>query len=89
MRISLDATTGNTRVRTSSRSRRRSLLRSTIVCLYLGTTIPTRAYDNGEGAIRTSRCPVFTRLPVRLTASISDARVNRWTRAYVLRAGVL
>ncbi len=98
------------RVRTISRSRRRSLLRSTIDRLYFGTITPTRAQqpmpdvarvavdsradkpvaiegaegvdrgdteqDDGEAATRTSNSPVFTRFPVRLTNSMSEARAN-------------
>ena len=81
--------TGNSRIRTSSRSRRRSKLRSTIVCLCFGTMIPTRANANGEAATRTSRCPVLIRFPVCLTPSISVARDNRCARENVLHAGVL
>jgi hypothetical protein len=76
-------------VRTNSRNRRRNLFRSTTDCLYFGTTTPTRACANGETAIRTSRCPVFIRFPVRFTNSISGARDNRCAREKVLRACVL
>jgi hypothetical protein len=68
------------RVRTISRTRRRSLFRSTMMCPYFGTMIPTRADDDGEAVTRTSNSPDFTRFPVRLTSSISGARDNRCAR---------
>jgi hypothetical protein len=79
---------GNIRTRTNSRSCRFSLFRSTADRLYLGTTIPTRAYTDGEAVIRTSKCPVFTRFPIFLIASISTARDSRCAHENVLRAGV-
>lgn len=80
IRTSRSRSTGSSRTRASSRSRRRSLFRSTISRPYLGTITPTRAHDDGEAATRTSNNPVFTRFPVRLTSSISEARVNRCAR---------
>ncbi len=88
--------TGSMRVRTISLSRRLSLFRSTIDRLYFGTITPTRAQgdaqgsvvedaqedaqDDGEAATRTSNSPVFTRFPVRLTNSMSEARANLCAR---------
>lgn len=86
---SIGAITGSMRVRTNSRSRRLSRFRSTMVRLYFGTMIPTRANANGEATIRTSKCPVLIRFPVRLIASMSVAREIRCARENVLRAGVL
>jgi len=68
------------RTRTISRTRRRSRFRSTMICPYFGTTIPTRAHEDGEAVIRTSSSPDFTRFPVRLTDSISGARDKRCAR---------
>lgn len=71
---------GSMQTRTISRTRLRSLFRSTIMCPYFGTMIPTRADDDGEAVIRTSSSPDLTRFPVRLTSSISGARDNRCAR---------
>jgi len=68
------------RTRTISRTRLRSLFRSTMICPYFGTIIPTRAHDDGEAVTRTSNSPDFTRFPVRLTDSISGARDNLCAR---------
>jgi len=65
------------RTRTISRTCLRSLFRSTMMCPYFGTMIPTRAHNDGEAVTRTSNSPDFTRFPVRLTNSISGARDNR------------
>jgi len=83
---------GSRRVRTSSRRRRRSLLRSTMVCWKRGTTMPTRGYESGETSVRTSMYSARTRLPSCLTRSISALRVNRERRGKAnppLRCGVL
>ncbi len=103
MSTSTPVSTGSMRVLTSSLRRRRSLFLSTMIRPYFGTTTPTLAHDDGEAAIRTSSTPVFTRFPVRLTSSMSEARASLCARAYFrldvsrpcyaaascLRAGVL
>lgn len=71
--------------RVSSRRRRRSRLRSTIVRLNRGTTIPTRAYESGEAVVRTSRCSLRNRLPSCLTRSMSAFRVSRERRGKTRR----
>jgi hypothetical protein len=57
-----------------------------------GTTIPTRAYENGEVVVRTSRCSLRYRFPCCLTRSMSAFRVSRERRGKTrrpLRPGVL
>jgi len=89
--MSIAGAPGMIRVRASSRKRRRSRLRSTIVCPCFDTITATLACENGEPLARTSRCSVRSRLPVRFTSSRSDSRVILKTREYPfpLRACVL
>src|SRR5207248_8831909 len=63
-------------VRTISLKRRLTRFLSTIFCLCLGTTTPTRGYDNREADARASRRSVCIRFPVRLTASRSASLVS-------------
>ena len=76
----MDRNDGSIRTRTISRTRRRSRFRSTMMCPYFGTIIPTRAHNDGEAVTRTSSSPDFTRFPVCLTNSISGARESRCAR---------
>jgi len=78
---------GMIRVRTSSRNRRRSLFRSTIVCPCLATITAVRVCESRESVARTSRCPVRSRLPALFTRSISDSRVSLRSREYPKRLG--
>jgi hypothetical protein len=80
MTISTDDVVERTRVRTNSRRRRFSRLRSTADLEYRGTTIPTRGYPRGEGITRTSRCVVRIRFPCRATLWSSTLRVSRRLR---------
>ena len=83
---------GSSSMRTSSRSRRFNWLRSTVVCLCRGTTIPTRGQSRGEASTRTSRCTVRIRFPSRMTDGSSRLCVSRLRRGKPrppLRSGVL
>jgi hypothetical protein len=80
MTTSTDSVVDRRRVRTSSRKRRFSRLRSTADPEYRGTTIPTRGCPRGEATTRTSRCMVRIRFPSRTTPWSSTPRVSRWLR---------
>ena len=84
------ATMGKSSRRMSSRKRRRRRLRSTAVCLCLGTIRPTRAPEEVE-AKRTSRVGVCIFLPRRRRLSISVFRTSLFARGKrrVLRSCVL
>jgi hypothetical protein len=89
-RTSKPCSLGSSLLLTSSRRRRFTRFRSTILCLCFGTTIPTRGCNNREADARASRRSVCMRFPVRLTASRSASLVSRWLRGNpsVLGAGV-
>lgn len=76
---------GRTCVRATSRKRRFSLFRRAAVCLWRGTTSPTREHDAGEGESKTSRCAVLLLFPRRKSWRISGPPVIRRARGYRLR----
>jgi hypothetical protein len=80
MTISTDGIVAKSRVRTNSRRRRFSRLRSTADLEYRGTTIPTRGCPRGVAIARTSRYVVRIRFPSRTTLWSSTPRVSRWLR---------
>lgn len=87
------ANVASSRRRTNSRSRRLRRLRSTAVCLYLGTMKPTRGCDRAEARTLASRFEPGggsrTRFPVRRTAASSALLVSRYARGNASRACVL
>jgi hypothetical protein len=87
------ASVESSRRRTSSRNRRLRRLRSTAVCLYLGTMKPTRGCDRAEARTLASRFKPGggsrTRFPVRRTAASSALLVSRYARGNASRACVL
>jgi hypothetical protein len=89
-RTSIPCSPGSSVHLTSSRRRRFTRFRSTILCLCFGTTTPTRGCNNREADARASRRSVCMRFPVRLTASRSASLVSRCLRGNpsVLGAGV-
>jgi hypothetical protein len=80
MRMSIPSSRGSSPSLTSSRRRRFTRFRSTILCLCFGTTTPTRGCSNREADARASRRSVCIRFPVRLTASRSASLVSRERR---------
>jgi hypothetical protein len=90
-RTSMPCSPGNSLLLTSSRRRRFTRFRSTILCLCFGTITPTRGCNNREADARASRRSVCMRFPVRLTASRSASLVSRLRRGNPsdLGAGVL
>jgi hypothetical protein len=80
MTMSTESIVAKRRVRTSSRKRRFSRLRSIADLEYRGTTIPTRGCPKAEAITRTSRCIVRIRFPSRATFWSSTPRVSRWLR---------
>jgi hypothetical protein len=90
MRTSNPSNPGSNVILTSSRRRRFTRFRSTILRLCLGTTIPARGCSNREAAARASRRSVCIRFPVRLTDSRSVSLVSRKLRGKLnaLGAGV-
>ena len=79
MTISTEGNTSSRTVRVISRSRRLRRLRSTADLRCLGTMIPTRGYParKREALIRTSKCSVRRRFPVRAISRSSVPRVMR------------
>ncbi len=80
MRTSIPSSWGKSPILTSSRRRRFTRFRSTILCLCFGTTTPTRGCSNREADARASRRSVCIRFPVRLTPSRSTSLVSRELR---------
>lgn len=73
---STTGTIGSTSMRTISRRRRFTRLRSTAECPYRGTMMPTRAERRREASHRASSCAARTRFPFSRTASSSFSRVS-------------
>jgi hypothetical protein len=80
MTMSTEGMVAKRRVRTNSRRRRFSRLRSIADLEYRGTTIPTRGCPRGVAIARTSRYMVRSRFPSRATLCSSTPRVSRWLR---------